>query len=76
MHVEIGYRKICHLVNCIQLVTMHLSSNLRTGLIPVDESEQFSCGHPSSQHPLPRQTRMETSAEELHVKGLELASQC
>jgi hypothetical protein len=32
MHVEIGYRKICHLVNCIQLVTMHLSSNLRTGL--------------------------------------------
>ena len=33
MHVEIGYRKICHLVNCIQLVKMHLSSNLRTGLI-------------------------------------------
>ena len=32
MHVEIGYRKICHLVNCIQLVTMRLSSNLRTGL--------------------------------------------
>ena len=32
MHVEIGYRKICHLANCIQLVTMHLSSNLRTGL--------------------------------------------
>ena len=33
MHVEIGYRKICHLVNCIQLVTMRLSSNLRTGLV-------------------------------------------
>ena len=33
MHVEIGYRKICHLVNRIQLVTMRLSSNLRTGLI-------------------------------------------
>ena len=33
MHVEIGYRKICHLVNCIQLVTMRLSSNLRTGLM-------------------------------------------
>jgi hypothetical protein len=32
MHVEIGYRKICHLVNRIQLVTMRLSSNLRTGL--------------------------------------------
>ena len=33
MHVEIGYRKICHLANCIQLVKMHLSSNLRTGLM-------------------------------------------
>ena len=33
MHAEIGYRKICHLVNCIQLVTMRLSSNLRTGLV-------------------------------------------
>jgi putative transcriptional regulator len=43
MHVEIGYRKICHLVNCIQLVTMRLSSNLRTGLgednMPMTEKE-------------------------------------